>query len=295
MKIGILGGSGLYEMESLVDTQEIEVSTPFGLPSDRYIYGKINESEIYFLPRHGRGHKLMPSEINYRANIFGFKKLGVSHILSISAVGSLRETFRPCDIVIPDQYYDRTKSSDHHTFFGRGIVAHIPFADPTCHTLGTLIANAVRTAIKTHAHGRDMQLHVGGTYVNMEGPAFSTKAESNAYRKMGFDIIGMTSLAEAKLCREAEICYACMAMVTDYDCWHSSAESVTVDMVIKNLQSNIGFAKAAIQTLAQTLPANQDCTCHHSLKNAIITSPSSIPDHIKRELQPIIGKYYPAG
>ncbi len=282
-RIGVIGGSGLYEMEGLVDTRSELVDTPFGAPSDRYIIGRLHGREVVFLPRHGVGHRLMPSEINYRANIFGMKKLGVSWIISVSAVGSLQEKYRPLDIVIVDQFFDRT-SKRPSTFFGGGLVAHIAFAEPVCRSLAGLLYDA----------GREIgaSIHLGGTYVNMEGPAFSTKAESAAYRGMGLDLIGMTNLVEAKLAREAEICYATMAMVTDYDCWHPDHEAVTVETVVKNLMKNADTAKKLIRKAVEKIPRAQECACGRALRDAIITQRDSVPQELILRLGPIVGKYF---
>jgi 5'-methylthioadenosine phosphorylase len=291
MKIGIIGGSGLYNIEGIQDVKLQKVKTSFGAPSDAYVHGTLNEQEVYFLPRHGRGHRFLPSEINHRANICGFKMLGVERIISISAVGSLKEELRPRDIILPDQYYDRTKKSLEHTFFGKGIVAHVPFGEPTCPELRTIIADVARKVIRRQPEGQDRKVTERGTYINMEGPAFSTKAESLTYRKMGFDVVGMTSLAEAKLCREAEICYQSVAMVTDYDCWHETNESVTVEMIIGHLTANTALAKEILKDLMTVLPAKRRCICAHALQNAILTDRKAIPPKTKKSLKPIVGKY----
>lgn len=290
MKIGVLGGSGLYEMDGLSDVREARVDTPFGDPSDAYICGTLGGVEVFFLPRHARGHKLLPAEINHKANIWGFKHLGVDRVISVSAVGSLREEYRPRDIVLPDQYFDRTKGSLGHTFFGNGIAGHISFAEPTCGDLRTTLASAASTTIAGHENS-ESRVTTGGTYINMEGPAFSTRAESHFYRKMGFDIIGMTSLPEAKLCREAELCYQGISMVTDYDCWHESEEDVSVDLLIGHLMANSELAK---EILVHAIPAAaqvRSCSCSSALEFAIITGKEHIPDSCKRDLAPIIGKY----
>ncbi len=293
IKLGVIGGSGLYELDGLTGVTMRRVETPFGDPSDAYVCGKLGVHELYFLPRHGRGHRLLPAEIPHRANIFGFKRLGVDAVVSISAVGSLREEMRPRDVVLPDQYFDRTKNSGEHTFFGHGVVAHVGFGEPTCPTLRATIAGLIRTTLAEERS--DSRLFDRGTYVNMEGPAFSTRAESNAYRQMGFDVIGMTSLAEAKLCREAELCYQAIALVTDYDCWHHSEEPVTVDMIIGHLNANIALAKKILIRLPPALGKKPTlCQCGESLKNAIMTHPSSIPAETRQRLSPIIGKYLPA-
>jgi len=287
--IGFVGGSGVYNLEDLDSVVERKIDTPFGDPSDVFICGRIGEQEACFLPRHGRGHRLMPSEINHRANVYGFKCLGVEHLISISAVGSLREELRPRDIVLPDQYFDRTKKSTEHTFFGRGIVAHVSFAQPGCPALRHSIQQIAKETAA--AQQKDIRVTDGGTYVNIEGPAFSTKAESNVYRQLGFDIIGMTSLPEAKLCKEAEICYQAIAMVTDYDCWHESEEDVTVDMVIEHLRANTEIAKTIIRTLVSELPDHTKCVCQQSLAGAIFTDATVIPPDVKEALKPIIEKY----
>lgn len=281
-RIGIIGGSGLYDMEGLEGVRQELVDTPFGAPSDRYVIGRLHGREVVFLPRHGVGHRYMPTEINYRANIFGMKKLGVSRIISVSAVGSLQEKYRPLDIVIVDQFFDRT-SRRPSTFFGDGLVVHIAFAEPVCRSLAEVL----------HAAGTEIgaPVHMGGTYVNMEGPAFSTKAESGAYRKMGFDLIGMTNLVEAKLAREAEICYATMAMVTDYDCWHPDHEAVTVETVVKNLQKNAETAKRLIKKAVEKMPRARNCTCGRALETAIITQRDAIPPATIMKLAPLVGRY----
>ncbi len=290
MKLGIIGGSGLYDIDGLENVEAMAVDTPFGPPSDNYIHGTLGDNEAFFLPRHGVGHRLLPSEIKHKANMFGFKKFGVDHVLSVSAVGSLREDYRPRDIVLPDQYFDRTKRPhSDHTFFGEGIVAHVTFGDPICSALQAVLADTAEKA--RVATGSEIKVHVGGTYVNMEGPAFSTKAESNTYRKLGFDIIGMTSLAEAKLCREAEICYACMAMVTDYDCWHEEEEAVSVEMVLENLRANSNLAKNVVTNLIRDISDSGPCACHSALATALFTPPDAIPADVKTALGPIIGKY----
>ncbi len=291
MKLGILGGSGLYDMEHLNKKGWVAVDTPFGAPSDDYLHGTLGDVEIYFLPRHARGHKIMPTEINHRANIFGFKKLGVNRIVSVSAVGSLHEGIRPRDIVIPDQYFDRTKTSADHTFFGHGIVAHVTFGEPLCPEMRAILIEQAGQVMGDNPEYAGRRLHAHGTYVNMAGPAFSTRAESNFYRLCGFDVIGMTSLAEAKLCREAEISYAPMAMVTDYDCWHEEEADVSVDMVIVHLMANVKLAQEVIAKVCANLPAERNSPCVNSLENAIITTPDVIPDDIKEQLRPIIGKY----
>lgn len=282
-KIGIIGGSGLYKIEGIKEVKEAAVKTPFGEPSDKFITGKIEGKDVVFLPRHGVGHRISPSEINYRANIYGMKKLGVERIISIAACGSLREELKPMDFVVPDQFVDRTNHARDMTFFDNGIVAHVVFAQPVCSELGAVIYEAGR--------GLNLPIHKGGTYINMEGPAFSTLAESKLYRQWGMDIIAMTNLAEAKLAREAEICYSTLAAVTDYDCWHPQHESVTVDMVIKNLQNNVENAKKIISTIVKKLPEQRKCPCQDALKYAIVTDRKLIPEKTKKDLDIIIGKY----
>ncbi len=287
MKIGVIGGSGLYTLEGLEQVDFAGVETPFGAPSDKYAHGWLGGREVYFLPRHGRGHKLLPSEINHRANICGFKQLGVEAVLSISAVGSLREELRPRDVVLPDQYFDRTKQWRNQTFFGDGIVAHVAFGEPTCPVLRAQLAAAVGGVVA----GTPQHVHVGGTYVNMEGPAFSTRAESQVYRKLGFDVIGMTSLPEAKLCREAEICYQALAMVTDYDCWHATEEAVTVEIVIQHLLANTQLARTVLQRLVPALPAHRTCACGTALKDALLTSREAITPAERERLRPLLARY----
>lgn len=291
MKIGIIGGSGLYQLEGLESVIEINLTTPFGNPSDAYIHGTLGGADIYFLPRHARGHRILPAEINHKANIWGFKKIGVDLVMSVSAVGSLREDIRPRDIVLPDQYFDRTKGSLNHTFFGHGLVGHVSFGDPTCRRLRDIIAKVALDVVNDLKLGDIVHLHKSGTYVNMEGPAFSTRAESNVYRQMGFDIIGMTSLPEAKLCREAELCYLPMAMATDYDCWRASEQEVSVDMIIQTLTANTALAKEIIRRFVTQLPAESDCTCQHALKNALMTDMKTVPAETLEALAPLLAKY----
>ncbi len=281
-EIGIIGGSGLYEMPGLEGRREIALETPFGPPSDAYVAGTLEGRKVAFLARHGRGHRLLPTELNFRANIHGFKQLGVRQILSASAVGSLRLKHRPLDFVLPDQFIDRTRQRVS-TFFGDGVVAHVGFAHPLCESLAA--------AIESAAASIDFPIERGGTYVCMEGPAFSTQAESHLYRSWGADLIGMTNLQEAKLAREAEICYVTIAMVTDYDCWHEEEEPVTVEMLIGYLNQNSGNAKRLIRQTIATLPAEVDCPCQRALANAIITSREAIPEETRRRLDLIIGKY----
>lgn len=285
-KLAVIGGSGLYEIEGLSGVEEVDVNTPFGKPSDTIVVGTLEGTRTAFLPRHGRGHRILPGEIPVLANIWALKSLGVEWIVSVSAVGSLKEDVRPLDIVIPDQIIDRTKSRPN-TFFGEGVVVHCTFADPFCPALSQLLYRAA----KDQAGSKGPGAHPTGTYIAMEGPFFSTRAESNLYRSWGASIIGMTALPEAKLAREAEICYATIACVTDYDCWHEVHESVTIDMVIANLTRNIVVAKEVIKKAIAQLPGHRDCCCATALKDAIITSRDLIPRKKKEELAPLIGKY----
>jgi 5'-methylthioadenosine phosphorylase len=280
--IGIIGGSGLYDMAELTDREERRVSTPFGEPSAPYVVGTLRGKRVAFLARHGAGHRLLPSELNFRANIFGLKTLGVEYILSASAVGSLKAEYKPLDLVIPDQFLDRTRGRIS-TFFGRGLVAHVGFAHPFCQRLSEI---AFRSAQSAGAN-----VHEGGTYVCMEGPQFSTLAESKLYRSWGMDIIGMTNLQEAKLAREAEICYTTIALVTDYDCWHPEHDQVTVEMIVANLTQNAKTAQQVIATAVGALPFERTCECASALEFAIITRPEVVPDGMKKELAPIVGKY----
>jgi 5'-methylthioadenosine phosphorylase len=291
MKLGIVGGSGLYNVDSVKKIDTVTVDTPFGPPSGQYLHGKIKDTEVYFLPRHGSGHTISPSEINHRANIFGMKKLGVTHILSISAVGSLKEELAPKDIVLIDQYVDRTKQSSKHTFFSDGIVAHIPFSDPICTEFSDMVFEQAKQVVSElyRTDKNPPKAVYGGTYVNMEGPAFSTKAESFLYRSWGMDVIGMTSLAEAKLSREAGICYCVAAMVTDYDCWHSTHGEVSVEMVINTMKTNINTAKEIIEKVAYSFSSfKRNCSCKTALNNAVMTSPECISDEIKNKLALIL-------
>ncbi|HYN06830.1 MAG TPA: S-methyl-5'-thioadenosine phosphorylase [Vicinamibacterales bacterium] len=281
-RIGIIGGSGLYDMPELTEREEKTVSTPFGDPSGPYVLATLRGRRVAFLARHGRGHRLLPSELNFRANIFGFKLLGVEWVLSASAVGSLREDYKPLDIVVPTQFFDRTRGRIS-TFFGDGLVAHVGFAHPVCGRLGDVVGGAAERA--------GASLHRGGTYVCMEGPQFSTVAESNFYRAAGFDIIGMTNLQEAKLAREAEICYATIALVTDYDCWHPDHDSVTVEMIVANLMRNAQMAQEIISSAAERLPIERTCECARALATAIITRPEAIPAATRERLRPLVGKY----
>lgn len=284
-QIGIIGGSGLYQMPELKDVEEVRVDTPFGNPSDAFIMGTLEGVRVAFLPRHGRGHRFSPSELPYRANIYAMKLLGVERILSASAVGSLQEQYAPLDMVIPDQFFDRTRArARESTFFGEGIVAHIAFAHPVCEELGDVLEASCGEV--------DVNVHRGGTYLCMEGPAFSTKAESNVYRSWGMDIIGMTNLQEAKLSREAEICYATLALVTDYDCWHEGHDAVTVGTVIEYLNKNVRNAQIIMrEAVGRLASAPRTCGCGSALKNAIFTAPDLWPDATTRKLEAIIGKY----
>jgi 5'-methylthioadenosine phosphorylase len=284
-EIGIIGGSGLYQMPELKDIEELSVDTPFGKPSDAFITGTLEGVRVAFLPRHGRGHRLLPTELPFRANIYAMKTLGVERILSASAVGSLQEKYAPLDMVIPDQFFDRTRARAHEsTFFGEGIVAHITFAHPVCDELGDVLEEACGAT--------DVRTHRGATYVCMEGPAFSTVAESNLYRLSGMDIIGMTNLQEAKLAREAEICYATLALVTDYDCWHEEHDAVSVEVVIENLNKNVRNAQIIMREAVKQLAAKpRACKCGEALKNAIFTAPDLWPVETKRKLEAIIRKY----
>jgi 5'-methylthioadenosine phosphorylase len=281
--IGIIGGSGLYQMEGLTVLDERRIETPFGDPSDSYVVGEIDGVRVAFLSRHGRGHRLSPTELNYRANLFGFKLLGVHTILSASAVGSMKEEYAPTDIVFPHQFIDRTRHRSD-TFFGDGIVAHVSFADPICAGASFTMSKIAREA--------GARVHEGGVYLCMEGPQFSTRAESHLYRSWNVDVIGMTNLQEAKLAREAEICYATMALVTDYDCWHESHEDVTVETVLAYLAKNAKTAQTILRnSIAPAANRKRDCACPNALQYAIITQPSAITADAKRRLAPIIGKY----
>lgn len=282
-RIGIIGGSGLYKIEGIVDLEEVSLVTPFGKPSDKFIKGKLEGREVVFLPRHGIGHRISPAEINYAANIYGMKNLGVERIISVTACGSLREDFKPLDFVIPEQFVDRTNQARKMTFFGGGIVAHISFAEPVCRDTAEILDQAVKSLGFT--------AHRSATYINMEGPAFSTRAESELYRKWGMDIIGMTNMAEAKLAREAEICYVTLAAVTDYDCWYKSEEAVSVEMIVQNLLKNADNAKKIIKQVIKALPLERHCSCASALKDAIITDKKLIPAKVKKDLGIIIGKY----
>jgi len=287
VNIGIIGGSGLYQMPELENVREQVVETPFGSPSDAFIIGELAGVTVAFLPRHARGHKFTPTEVPYRANIYAMKMLGVEYILSVSAVGSLQEQYAPTDMVIPDQFFDRTRArAKESTFFGEGIVGHVTFAHPVCDELGDILEESCKTV--------GVKVHRGGTYVCMEGPAFSTKAESNVYRQWGMDIIGMTNLQEAKLAREAEIAYATLALVTDYDCWHEAHDAVTIDMVVEYLNKNVRNAQLILKDAVQKVAAKQTPNqFRDAIKNAIFTAPDHWPAETAKKLEAIIGKYKP--
>ena len=283
-RIGIIGGSGLYTIDGFSEQRWKTVKTPLGATSDQFLTGKLAERDVVFLPRHGRGHRLLPSELNHRANIWAMKRLGVEWIISVSAVGSLQKRYRPCDIVLIDQFLDRTKQSANHTFFGNGIVGHIAFADPICEELRQLLLKSAKR--------KKVRVHNGGTYVNMEGPAFSTRAESLTNHKLKYDVIGMTNLGEAKCAREAEIAYATMAMITDYDCWKVDEAHVTVEMVINNLNRNAASAKKVLTDVIARIPETpEDWPCHSALENAIMTDKKVWPAKTKKTLAPILAKY----
>ena len=281
--IGVIGGSGLYQIDGLTDTAEINLTTPFGPPSDSIMSGRIAGRQVYFLPRHGRGHRIMPHELNHRANIYALRSLGVRWIICVTAVGSLQEQYQPRDIVLPSQFFDRTSRRSEHTFFGGGIVAHVAFADPISANLRHIIARTGSSLGYT--------MHDGGTYVNMDGPAFSTRAESEAHRKMGFDVIGMTNVAEARLAREAEIALATLAMITDYDCWKVEDEPVTAKMVFENLLSNAASAREILSRVIEQIPAIPDWPEHRSLDNALVTSKDLWPPETIEKLRPIIARF----
>jgi len=284
-EIGIIGGSGLYEMDGFTDVREVDVPTPFGSPSDKLIVGLLEGRRVAFLPRHGRGHRILPGELNFQANVYALKTLRVERILSVSAVGSLKEEYEPLHMLIPDQFVDRTKRCS--TFFGRGLVAHVAFAHPFCPGLTAVLEKACVAAGATH--------HRGGVYLCIEGPQFSTRAESELYRSWGMDVIGMTNVHEARLAREAEICYVTLAMVTDYDCWHPDHESVTADQIIQNLVRNAATAKAVLRAAVQRMPREpRTCECATALRCALVTAPELVPEQVKRDLAPIIGRYMAA-
>jgi 5'-methylthioadenosine phosphorylase len=284
-RIGVIGGTGLYEMSGLEILTETHLETPFGRPSDAFVVGRLGDRELVFLPRHGRGHRLLPSELNYRANIWGLKSLGVTHILSVSAVGSMKEQYPPSHLVLPDQFYDRTRHRAD-TFFGDGLVAHVSMADPVCPALAELGGEVLAEA--------DIAHHMGGTYVCMEGPQFSTRAESQIYRSWGADVIGMTQLQEAKLAREAEICFLCLALVTDYDCWKLDEEAVSVEAVLEILHGNAAKAEAVLRALVPRIPMQAEsssCGCRDSLASALVTDFSLVPEETLDALEPLIGRY----
>ncbi len=281
-QIGIIGGSGLYAMPGFEAQEEVALETPWGAPSDSYVLGRLAGKDVAFLARHGRGHRISPSELNFRANIYGMKALGVERIISLSAVGSLKEEHKPLDFVIPDQFFDRTRGRVS-TFFGDGLVVHISFAHPICPQLAGTLHQACRSA--------GVNATKGGTYLCMEGPAFSTVAESNVYRSWGMDVIGMTNLQEAKLAREAEICYVTVAMVTDYDCWHPAHDAVTVDQIISTLLKNAEHAASVVAAAVASMPAERSCTCGAALQHAMLTDPKMIPEATRRKLNLLVGKY----
>jgi 5'-methylthioadenosine phosphorylase len=283
MRIGIIGGSGLYNMDGLTSQRWVTVATPFGKASDRFLTGRLGGRDVVFLPRHGRGHRILPSELNHRANIYGLKKLGATHVLSVTAVGSLKEQYKPTDIVVIDQFFDRTKRSRELSFFGAGIVAHVSFADPVCRHLQQTLVHCARRAGAT--------VHDGGTYVNMEGPAFSTRAESLFHRTMGWDVVGMTNYGEARCAREAELCFATLAMVTDYDCWHEAEEAVTVEMVVANLTKNSEAAQEIVRLAVAAIDPKRDCACRHALATAVMTSPPAMRLVTRQKLALLLGKY----
>jgi len=280
--LGVIGGSGLYKMEGMENVRTVYVKTPFGNPSDALLVGEIDGRTIAFLPRHGLGHRIIPSQINYRANLYALKKIGVKWILSISAVGSMKENIRPGDIVVVDQFYDNTKFRPN-TFFGDGVVGHIPFAEPVCPNLSAIVLAEAKKVVK--------RTHRGGTYLCMEGPAFSTRAESLIHRKWGVDVIGMTNMPEAKLAREAELCYATLALATDYDCWHETEEDVSIDAILAVIRKNVENSKSIIRRVAARLPGNAPCGCGDALMHAVITDRKRIPPAARKRLSLLIGKY----
>jgi 5'-methylthioadenosine phosphorylase len=287
IRIGVIGGSGLYQMEGMTVREERRIETPFGDPSDAYVIGELDGQLVAFLPRHGRGHRLLPAELNYRANLYGFKVLGVEEIVSVSAVGSLKLEYKPTDIVVPDQFFDRTRHRPD-TFFGNGLVAHVSLAKPVCPRLIDLAVSAAQAA--------GAVVHRGGTYVCMEGPQFSTRAESEVYRGLGMDIIGMTNLQEAKLAREAEICYVSLSMITDYDCWHETEEAVSGEAVMEVVRQNVKMAQEVVRQMLRRLgePHDRDCLCAEALKYSLITERALIPAETLRALAPIVGRYIKA-
>lgn len=280
--LGVIGGSGLYQMTGIERGEWVAVDTPFGAPSDEYFVGELDGVRLVFLPRHGRGHRILPSELNFRANVYGMKKLGVEQLIAVSAVGSLKQEIQPGHLVVPDQFIDRTRGRIG-TFFGRGIVAHVAFADPVCGALSQLLV--------TVGQQLGITIHASGTYICMEGPQFSTRAESFLYRSWGADIIGMTNLQEAKLAREAEMCFATLALATDYDCWNTEAGDVVIEEILAILNRNVETAQNIVRTAVRQLPDRRACRCSEALKFAIITDPSLVPDVVKQELEPLIGKY----
>jgi 5'-methylthioadenosine phosphorylase len=284
IRIGVVGGSGLYQMEGMKVLEERRLETPFGDPSDAYLVGELEGRRIAFLPRHGRGHRLLPTELNYRANIFGFKLLGVERLISVSAVGSLKIDYKPTDILVPDQFFDRTRHRVD-TFFGNGLVAHVSLAKPICPHLLEVAVGAARQAGAT--------VHKGGTYVNMEGPQFSTRAESEVYRGLGMDVIGMTNLTEARLAREAEICYVSLSMITDYDCWHETEEAVSGEAVMEVIRQNVAMAQEVVRRALLAIPAGDDrtCLCAEALRYALITERAVVPEATRKALAPLIGRY----
>ena len=282
-RIGIIGGSGLYQIEGIKNVKKVSLTTPFGKPSGAFVMGTLEGRDVVFVPRHDVGHRISPSHINYRANIFAMKKLGVERIISVSACGSLKEEIRPLDFVIVDQFVDRTNYARDMSFFEKGIVVHIGLAHPVCPEMSPLLYQAAKNL--------NLNAHNGGTYINMEGPAFSTLAESRLYRSWGMDVIGMTNFAEAKLAREAEMCFSSLSAVTDYDCWRSSEEEVTVDMVIKNLLHNVENSKMILKKMIKTIPEKRSCPCCSALKDAIVTDRAYVPPKLKKDLKIIIGKY----
>lgn len=280
--VGVIGGSGLYEMEGLSDVKPVKVETPFGEPSDEFVTGMLGDVKMLFLPRHGRGHRLTPSEVNYRANIYGMKKLGAEWVISVSAVGSMKEEIKPGHMVIVDQFFDRTKGRIS-SFYGNGVVGHVEFADPVCPDLSDVLHDASKAAGAT--------VHKGGTYVCIEGPHFSTRAESKIYRSWGVDVIGMTNIPEAKLAREAELCYATLALSTDYDCWHETEESVTVEAIIATIKANVAMAKDIIRKAVPAIAGHRGCKCQSALKYATVTDPKAVPAKTRADLDLLLGKY----
>lgn len=281
--IGIIGGSGLYDLEGLQERDEIAIDTPFGPPSDKLVTGTLAGRRVYFLPRHGKGHRILPTELNHRANLWALRSLNVRWVIAVTAVGSLKQEYAPRDIVLPDQFFDRTSRREHHTFFGRGIVGHVAFAAP--------ISTSLRGLLAEEARASGARVHDGGTYVNMDGPAFSTRAESNANRQLGFDVIGMTNLPEAKLAREAEISLATLAMITDYDCWKTDEEHVTVDAVMAHVAANVAMAKAVIARVIPRIPLNPNWPEHHALDGAIMTARTCWPQETIENLRPILERF----